>query len=108
MSKPTTPVFESASNHRYHTYDYLAVDPLLGGDEALGALLDALKSTGIRLRSLRQVLSGSEVLEDHLRQQTRTIMGVDTSDNYGSTEAFVAWQCHGGKWTSRVSSIVHQ
>ena len=29
------PVFASASNHRYHTYDYLAVDPLLGGDSAL-------------------------------------------------------------------------
>ena len=26
------PIFQSASNHRYHTYDYLAVDPLLGGD----------------------------------------------------------------------------
>ena len=26
------PVFASASNHRYHTYDYMAVDPLLGGD----------------------------------------------------------------------------
>src|SRR5689334_14443506 len=22
-----TPIFQSASNHRYHTYDYLAVDP---------------------------------------------------------------------------------
>jgi neopullulanase len=29
------PVFSSASNHRYHTYDYLEVDPLLGGDAAL-------------------------------------------------------------------------
>jgi len=25
-------------------------------------------------------------------------MGVDISDNYGSTEAFVAWQCHVGKY----------
>ena len=29
-----TPVFQSASNHRYHTYDYLQVDPLLGGNDA--------------------------------------------------------------------------
>ena len=36
-----TPIFSSASNHRYHTYDYLAVDPLLGGDDALRELLDA-------------------------------------------------------------------
>ena len=36
-----TPIFMSASNHRYHTYDYLHVDPLLGGDAALRELLDA-------------------------------------------------------------------
>ena len=44
-----TPIFESASNHRYHTYDYLAVDPLLGGDAALRELLDAVHDRGMRL-----------------------------------------------------------
>jgi len=44
-----TPVFQSASNHRYHTYDYLAVDPLLGGDAALRELLDAAHARGIRV-----------------------------------------------------------
>lgn len=34
------PVFSSASNHRYHTFDYYQVDPLLGGNEALRHLLD--------------------------------------------------------------------
>lgn len=34
------PIFASASNHRYHTFDYYTVDPLLGGNEALRALLD--------------------------------------------------------------------
>lgn len=34
------PVFASASNHRYHTYDYFQVDPLLGGNDALRQLLD--------------------------------------------------------------------
>jgi len=34
------PVFASASNHRYHTYDYYQVDPLLGGNDALRHLLD--------------------------------------------------------------------
>jgi len=43
------PIFSSASNHRYHTFDYLAVDPLLGGDEALRALLDAVHARGIRV-----------------------------------------------------------
>jgi neopullulanase len=44
-----TPVFQSASNHRYHTYDYLAVDPLLGGDAALRELLDRAHERDIRV-----------------------------------------------------------
>jgi cyclomaltodextrinase len=44
-----TPVFQSASNHRYHTYDYLTVDPLLGGDDALRELLDAAHARNIRV-----------------------------------------------------------
>jgi neopullulanase len=44
-----TPIFSSASNHRYHTYDYLEVDPLLGGDAALRELLDAAHARGIRV-----------------------------------------------------------
>ena len=43
------PIFSSASNHRYHTYDYLAVDPLLGGDAALRELLDRAHALGIRV-----------------------------------------------------------
>ena len=44
-----TPVFASASNHRYHTYDYEHVDPLLGGDEALRELLDRAHAMGMRV-----------------------------------------------------------
>jgi neopullulanase len=44
-----TPVFASASNHRYHTYDYMAVDPLLGGDAALRELIDAAHARGMRI-----------------------------------------------------------
>jgi len=47
------PVFASASNHRYHTYDYYNVDPLLGGNEALRLLLDEA-----RKREIRVVLDG--------------------------------------------------
>jgi neopullulanase len=35
-----TPIFQSASNHRYHTHDYEKVDPMLGGNNALRRLLD--------------------------------------------------------------------
>ena len=43
------PIFASAANHRYHTYDYFEVDPLLGGDDALRELLDAAHHRGMRV-----------------------------------------------------------
>jgi cyclomaltodextrinase / maltogenic alpha-amylase / neopullulanase len=44
-----TPVFSSASNHRYHAYDYHEVDPLLGGNAALRELLDRAHERGMRV-----------------------------------------------------------
>lgn len=44
-----TPVFQSASNHRYHTHDYHRVDPMLGGDEGLRNLLDRAHERGMRV-----------------------------------------------------------
>lgn len=43
------PIFQSAANHRYHTYDYYHVDPLLGGNEALRTLLDEAHRRGMRI-----------------------------------------------------------
>lgn len=43
------PIFTSASNHRYHPYDWLTVDPLLGGDEAFRTLLAEAHDRGIRI-----------------------------------------------------------
>lgn len=43
------PIFASASNHRYHTYDYMQVDPLLGGDAAFRELLDAAHQRDMRV-----------------------------------------------------------
>ena len=43
------PIFASASNHRYHTYDYYQVDPLLGGNEAFKKLLNAAHKRNIRV-----------------------------------------------------------
>ncbi|MGH2561539.1 MAG: glycoside hydrolase family 13 protein [Thermomicrobiales bacterium] len=43
------PIFQSASNHRYHTHDYFKVDPLLGGDEAFDALLAECHRRGMRV-----------------------------------------------------------
>jgi neopullulanase len=47
------PIFSSAANHRYHTFDYMQVDPLLGGNEAFRALLDAAHA-----RNMRVVIDG--------------------------------------------------
>lgn len=44
-----TPIFQSASNHRYHTHDYYRVDPMLGGDEAFQELLEACHSRDIKV-----------------------------------------------------------
>jgi neopullulanase len=43
------PIFASAANHRYHAYDYMHVDPLLGGDAALRELLDEAHRRGMRI-----------------------------------------------------------
>jgi cyclomaltodextrinase / maltogenic alpha-amylase / neopullulanase len=47
------PIFAAAANHRYHTYDYYEVDPLLGGKAALRELLDQAHA-----RHMRVVLDG--------------------------------------------------
>ncbi len=44
-----TPIFQSASNHRYHTHDYYQVDPLLGGNEAFQEFLDAAHERNIKV-----------------------------------------------------------
>ncbi len=48
-----TPIFQSASNHRYHTHDYYQVDPMLGGNAAFRDLLD-----GAHERNIKVVLDG--------------------------------------------------
>ncbi len=44
-----TPIFQSTSNHRYHTHDYYQVDPLLGGNAALESLLESAHQRGMRV-----------------------------------------------------------
>lgn len=43
------PIFSSTANHRYHTYDYFNVDPLLGGNEALKLLINELHKNNIKI-----------------------------------------------------------
>ncbi len=48
-----TPLFQSASNHRYHTHDYYQIDPMLGGNDAFEFMLKAAHD-----RNLKVVLDG--------------------------------------------------
>jgi cyclomaltodextrinase len=43
------PIFQSASNHRYHTHDYYQVDPILGGNPAFHTLLKEAQRRNIRI-----------------------------------------------------------
>lgn len=47
------PIFMSAANHRYHTFDYFHVDPILGGNKAFTKLLEEAHR-----REMRIVLDG--------------------------------------------------
>ena len=44
-----TPVFPARSNHRYDALSFDHVDPLLGGDEALVALVEAAHAVGLKV-----------------------------------------------------------
>ena len=44
-----TPIFESASNHRYNTADYHAIDPMLGTEEDLRTLCEQAHRRGMRV-----------------------------------------------------------
>lgn len=44
-----SPIFESPSNHKYDTSDYMTVDEAFGGNDALEALIEAAHSKGIKI-----------------------------------------------------------
>ena len=44
----TTPVFLSTANHRYHPSDFMKVDPMLGGEDAMRELVAACHARGMR------------------------------------------------------------
>jgi len=44
-----TPIFQSTSNHRYHTHDYFQIDPILGGNIAFRDFLEAAHERDIKV-----------------------------------------------------------
>jgi phenylacetate-CoA ligase len=64
----------------------------------IDGILRVMEESGRRLPSLRLAMCGGEVVEDSLRRRAREFFGVDLCDNYGSTEAFIAFQCPAGSY----------
>jgi phenylacetate-CoA ligase len=58
------------------------------------------------LKSLRKIFSGSEVLDDALRFILTETFGCEVADNYGSTEAFLAWQCPVGSYHVNAEHVI--
>jgi phenylacetate-CoA ligase len=89
--------------HAIKTYDPVFVYAYPVNLDGLTRIFEA---EGWRLPSLRRIFSGSEVLEDSLRARLRKSFGVEVSDNYGSTEAFLAWECPEGSYHVNAEHVV--
>ena len=74
------PIFTSAANHRYHTYDYTNVDPILGGNTALRELLDAAHARNIRI-----------VLDGVFNHASRGFWQFHHTLENGAASAYVDW-----------------
>jgi cyclomaltodextrinase len=75
-----TPIFASASNHRYHTADYYQVDPMLGGNQALRELVDACHDRGIRV-----------VLDGVFNHASRAFLPFNDILEHGPHSAYIDW-----------------
>ena len=80
------PVFQSASNHRYHTHDYFQVDPMLGGNAALRELIDQAHARGIRV-----------VLDGVFNHASRGFFQFNDLLEQGEASAYRDW-FHVGGW----------
>ena len=74
------PVFQSASNHRYHTHDYYRVDPMLGGDAALRELIDRAHDRGMRV-----------ILDGVFNHASRGFFQFNDLLESGSASAYTDW-----------------
>jgi len=75
-----TPIFSSASNHRYHTADYFQVDPMLGGNQALRDLVEECHRRDIRV-----------VLDGVFNHASRAFLPFNDILEHGPHSAYVDW-----------------
>ncbi len=84
------PIFASAANHRYHTYDYYAVDPILGGNAALRELIDLAHARNIRI-----------VLDGVFNHASRGFYQFNHTLENGAASPYVDWFYFNQKWLEK-------
>jgi phenylacetate-coenzyme A ligase PaaK-like adenylate-forming protein len=70
------------------------------------ALVQLFEGQHRPLPRLRKIFSGSEVLDASLRERLVRTFGVAVADNYGSTEAFLAWECPAGSYHINAEHVI--
>lgn len=101
--------FLSQTSELTEQLDWLArLDPvfLYAYPSNLDGIAELAERRGWRPRSLRRIFSGSEVLDDSIRERVERVFGAGIADNYGSTEAFLAWQCPRGRYHVNAEHVI--
>ncbi|WP_013320735.1 glycoside hydrolase family 13 protein [Gloeothece verrucosa] len=75
-----TPIFQSASNHRYHTHDYYQVDPMLGGNVAFDFLIEEAHRHNIKI-----------VLDGVFNHASRGFLFFNDILEHGPYSAWLSW-----------------
>lgn len=74
------PIFKSNSNHRYHTYDYFSIDPVLGTEGDFLELLEKAHQRGIRV-----------ILDGVFNHCSRGFFQFDSVLELGKESPYVDW-----------------
>ena len=89
-----TPVFASTANHRYHTFDYFSVDPILGGNAALRQLLDQAHARDIRV-----------VLDGVFNHASRGFYQFNHALENGAASPYLDWFYFNDEWLKAGRSL---
>lgn len=80
------PIFLSDTSHRYNTFDYLKIDPMLGNEEDLKMLAETLHKNGIRL-----------VLDGVFNHSGKEFAPFKDALEKGKESKYYDWFCFGSK-----------
>jgi phenylacetate-CoA ligase len=62
----------------------------------LEGMLSVFEEAGRKLDSLQRIFCGCEILDEGLRARARRVLESEVAEYYGTTEAFLAWECPSG------------